>query len=896
MTRAWGLSPATALIQTVGSASSPPKSEVTLNIGSATFAGIVTNSVENRSAGVMTDITVTDNRIKLGWDTVFCYFNGVEIIEDDPATPGIDRRRRYWHIMPEDWHSQSRIYTNEPYTCEQIINFLLESDQITNDWSLDVHERLEKPFINLDCLNGKKFGTLLQEICDSIGLLLGLEDENTLIFAVKGVGEVPVTSSLYSYDVEEGSALGPDTKVQVVGDSNIYQDVPIDLEPDWNRSYEQYLFQGEWREEVKSTFEISNVAEASARANEITLREYATRKNSAALVDFGKWGEVSRMEIPVWVYIRDIVFKAYRVPRDYTINGVPLSSLRMREGLLAAVESNEEGGMQYKPESEGEIYPDTKAYCIVKGAPLSMIDLRQNDVIKPETFAAAAEKWQPYNRFNLDTKNNVIVFEDAIVIPGSGDGALYVQPNLEESGVSDAVMNIVVPNAAATYTPADVRASLCFEAEKFSALYGSGERLSSAYVPGLNFHALLFNGVWEAEIKYENDQGVQEIADIIGPSILTEQDVLKSGSFTNHGVAGATLNGAIDRITTVLSFEDGGEREGITETISYAKELNPSSFVSERELERRARMRDLFPGQSELREEARRIRLLARLQKENKRTGKHAIESIDDLYTKIPGNVDGNPNFVRLDSPFSYPVGMPVFVDDTGLIDASSKRFGGILSTANGPAVIGSAVPTITQGVVPTRVQGPVEAGDSVYVSVGENYAKSSGDVLIGTVQSAYSGSGIILIPLRLGASGGVAKKFLELFQTTTGVGENPPPRVGVMPGTIRGAYPTGMSPSGDPVFLLVPETGQRFVYGKLIINGSNGTVTGRQIIQSSTIPEDMVDTDTEFHILIGVYTYDAEAGFTEMDNSCYGPIDATICKLWYTAEAPFYGVTLTGK
>jgi len=134
-----------------------------------------------------------------------------------------------------------------------------------------------------------------------------------------------------------------------------------------------------------------------------------------------------------------------------------------------------------------------------------------------------------------------------------------------------------------------------------------------------------------------------------------------------------------------------------------------------------------------------------------------------------------------------------------------------------------------------------------------------------------------------------------QLVATTEGSGDPPDPRVQVVHSTLAGALPDGMD---DPLvdFLLTPASGTQLVYGRITINDTTGTVTTREILQADTVPEDTVseDTSTLFHVLIGNYVF-ADGAITSVSNYRYGPIDANICRNWFAAEAPFYGVIFLG-
>lgn len=782
LTASHGLTPASATIEAYGGDVFLSDSPVVLNIGSFVFNGIITDSRLNTDEGQSLHVVVTDNRILLQDDAVYCFFNGVEIIEDDPTTPGIDRKKRFFHILPEDWETQKKTYTEQAKTAQEICQALFGSSTVHNGWSGNFTSEFQNPVLGFDANTGKKLGTAIQEICDAIGVQMTLSGSNQLDFSVKGIGIEPTPSSFDCTNISYGNARGPQaTRLRVVGDRNLYQDMPITLEKDWSSHFEQFWFKPAWVQRVIDVFGLStdpaDRGAAEAKARRVTLREYADESGEDA-EDRGTWGEVSRMEIPAWIYIDDIVFKAYRVPSDYSINGLPLSSLELRDGLLCAVENSEAGDFNYKDE---EVYPEAKAYCAVKGQPISLYDPKTKEGITPAQFAAMRTLWQANNRFNLDTKNKVIIFEEAVFVDSAGSGALFIQPNTGIGGLAADVENLVVPNASAIVTAAQVRASICFEAERFSKDFGSGRRNEPRYVSGLQSHSLLTSGSFTREIDYADGDTADEKSVKIGAAALVAPEYITSGGFTRWGSAGTILNGAIDRITVTLYFESGGEGEGISEHIEYSKERYPAHFESTLELQRRGASRDLFPGQKALEESARQSILLGKLQKAAKRQSERGFENLDAFTTRLPGNRDCGAFYAYATSDGSIPVGMPVFVDDEKFVDQSQANFAGVITSHNVPNDYGHKIPLASQGTVPVRVQGPVKNGDSIGADDGDDFAKANGKKFIGTCVSDYAGSQIVLLPVRLTGSG--SSSVETPFQVVSVPSDNPddPPNIGVI-------------------------------------------------------------------------------------------------------------------
>jgi hypothetical protein len=820
LTKSWGLQSASASIEAIGAGLFQPGSFVTLQIGSSVFNGIVGNCVERiGDDGKFLSITCTDNRILLMHDTVYGSFNEVEILEDDITTPGIDRFKRYVHIFPDDYDLQKKTRTKQPLTAFEILQKLFAANGLNYHWSFFSHSRLQKPVFGVDAKQGKKLGNVVQEILENLGLMMTLSGPFTLDFAVKGDGAVPLPAiGVNAKNISDGAALGPDTRVRIVGDRNVYQTLPVDLEPDWNRAYEAFWFEPAWIAEVKARFEITDDGLAKAKATEVTIREYCAVVG-IGMADYGRWGEVSRMEIPAWIYISDIVFKAYRVPRGYMINGVDLDSLELRDGLIAPVESTSDGEITYKTD---EYYPDTKAYCIARGQPLNRFDPKFLKSFTVDDLTAARTKWQPVNKFNIDTKNKTIIFEDIVFVDGAGAGALYIFPNKDKTGITDDLKKLAVPNAAVQVAPAAVRAALCFEAEIFAKWYGSGTRSNAVYIPNLNVHGLLKEGVWQREILYVSGKSADQIAQEAADSALTGQNFLQSGGFTRIGSAGMALNGAIDRITVSLQFTGGGEGDGISEQIDYAKERSPIHFEAERELERRGKVPDAVKQLREQRDIAAQWRFIADSKQSLKRQTDRSHGSLNSVMQTAIGAPHGGTQ--TFSSPDQWLAGQPVFVLPDGTPDPNGKIFRGIViaDLATGPAIA-----TATQGTVPVRVKGPFESGDNVGIDTGPGQvAKKDGLLPLGKVNASYSGSEVITVPVRLGAGSGAAASRFP-WQVTVDGNATDGYFAHVRPGSINGLVPENIFDS----FLV----GEGLSLAKLRIDTDGKAATGAEVVVSAT-------------------------------------------------------------
>lgn len=109
--------------------------------------------------------------------------------------------------------------------------------------------------------------------------------------------------------------------------------------------------------------------------------------------------------------------------------------------------------------------------------------------------------------------------------------------------------------------------------------------------------------------------------------------------------------------------------------------------------------------------------------------------------------------------------------------------------------------------------------------------------------------------------------------------------RVRVYASTLAGGSATdiGFSEGDDPPYLLAAEAG--VVQAGLTID-QEGNVTSRWLEIVEQLSE---DTETEFYVEIG--TVAEQDGKFTVSNSRYGPIDANICRDWFS-NPPTYSVT----
>lgn len=798
LTKSWGLSPASATVRVPGVPGLSAGAEIILSIGSFVFNAVVAEDPTTSQDGTFTEVRMVDARIKLMWDWVRCYFNREIVLEDDPTKPGIQRVKRYEHMYPRDWVKQKTTRTDAPLMAGEIITKMLAADTVLNPWTTIYHPDMNtKPVYDIDCSRGKKLGTALQEISEELGLLFTLDGLNTLRWARKGEGTLP-DFPVVSTNRRIGDALSHnDTRVMIIGDQNRIQDNNVQLEADWNAKYEGFWLEPLWLTEVNTVFgpytdDVAGEAQKAAKARTVTMRDYVTKKD-ATYADNGLWGEVLRMEIPVWLYLRDIVWKAFRVPRTYSLNGVVWHDLEMTDkGLLSAVEVDPQTG-NVTLKSPRETYPDTKAVCAVKGQPINLLDPRAIELITTDAMDKARDAWQPVAEFNFDIKNKVILFEHAQFVPGSGKDGLFIFPNKDVTDIKagDPLKNLAVPNAAVKLTAASVKAAIVFEADVLFKEYGAGARRGPKYIRGLCQHAIYNNGVFAEEVKYADGKSAADKMDTIGAALGAQQGIYKLGGYNRPGSAGTALTGSVDRITVSINWSGGLE-----EAVEFTKERTEPRAENERLLERRARTRDLYPGQKGNAEDVARLTTIYTASKELKRSSRPIYSHANDISQHAVGAVDCAPSTVKLKD--STPAGRPIFVDALGVASNIGNIFKGI-NIMDGAQ--GSQCSVATQGMVPVRVKGPVGIGDRIGVNLGEDDAIPNGGRSIGVANASYTGTDFAVLPVRLVANLAMPEPWTVNFSGGT------TPKATVYASTINGIFPTNL---GDPISM--GTAGKRYI------------------------------------------------------------------------------------
>jgi len=890
ITLSWGISPGSAVIQKPGDVRSsyPAGSEVTTNTGGTTFHGMVVKVSLSASglSGETTQIDIADNRIHLQMDPIKGVWNITEVRADNPLTPGIDRQRRYWSIVPDDHRIQRKTWSDTPFTARQIVDQINADIGVAFAWTIsDPDDLLESPVYEINANDGAKVGSVLAQICEQLGILLTVTGYNTLLFARKGTGDEPYLDPETVSAYGTGTAMSHvDTHVEVVGGRNVVQHNTLTLEPWWNAAYEIYLGEGPWLQRVQELWgdewaaEPTDEAKAAfcgAKARTVTLREYVDKTGVGAYADYQWWGEVSRMEMPVWLYLRDIVFKAYRVPRDYTFSVpgtdelVPLESVEMHESLLAAMDwEPTTGDLSVKAAPSPpypQWYPQDRMFVIAQAQPISVIDPRGHKMITAESQTAQRSIWQSKNNYTIDARPESfgIIFDDMLFVDDV-DNPLILFPNQDKDGIAGdpahPLFNVAVPNADYSITAANVRATIAWKVEKYLKSFGSGPRWGTAHAEGIAQHRVYQGGILYAEVPYPGGDLADDKAEAFAAGIILQDQTYDSGPKTRKGASGTELTGMIDRVTVSVNFEGG-----ITETVDLTKERQPTTYFNERSLDRAAQQHDLYKDQRALQNEVWAMRSYGeemRAIHRNRPDPLQAHADIQALMSAPIGNPHAGTQVVDIGAT-SRPAGQPMWRDPaTGGIDASGVSLAGVVvsDASSGRAALA------TQGVVPVRVKGPFAAGDAVGVNGSNAYSEKNGERPVGTAQVDYTGTDTVLAPVRLTDEPDPFRREFDISVLShSGL------TVKVIDGTWMGIRKAGATDAGTPgaYHTLTVANGDK-IYLKLDYHEltSAGTL---DILAGATVPAD-VPSDGLFYRQLA--TVSVASGIISTPQTLWGPLE----------------------
>jgi hypothetical protein len=791
VSKAWGSAPSEAMVTYVAKGSPVPApvtsgAELTIECGGHLFWGIcIQDTATDGTGGINRTLQFRDMREYLAWDYVFGAFNQ----HDSRIINGV-RVKRYKHLFPADVLANFWTYTNSPLTAAEILNLLFSAPTILTSWATFYHaDQFNSPVYDIDCQGGKTLGSVLQEISDKQGLVFGqIGGPFVLQWIRKGIGALPAFPA-NADDRRVGTALsGNATRVRVFGERNTYQLMNVPLLADWAGAWEQFIDTKIFEDDIymrgfdprtglrfistpNDPGQVVGRFRANAAAQTMTVREYVALRNAVllpgetagggnAFIDSKKFNGRSRMDVPAALYVRNLLFRAFRPNLSGFFNRygqfVPMSEATLVDRLLTRVTHNPATGVMTPVTNE---LADGNGYAIAKGYNVGKDDFQtlRPDQLEASWFTAGNAIWQ-YTPFQIDS---------------GGDGSyflLFDTPVYVSEDLLVKVGEYFVMNADATLQIPQASATLCVEAERYTYNLGVAERDLVENVGGLRTEAVI-DGSSVTELPFADGLFADDKADEIASSLLNQQFYYFGGGYTVKGSNATPLTSIIDRVSVVTTPQGG-----LIETVDWTNERGTNAFQPERDLDRATREENLLPGESDLRQQARNFELRAAFFKQSP-------ELVKSLIKEFGGMSGNNPTIDTHLTPGAIgklPAGTPLKkkptsagppgqanVDTTPVAPAFATAdhniFAGVTIRHN--ESVNKPMKLQTAGIALIRVRGPINANDPVGLGSGtEDYLVSGGTPSVGLAHQAIATEVIKLIPVRMGAGGagesGLVKQF----------------------------------------------------------------------------------------------------------------------------------------
>lgn len=811
VTHSWGLQPATALVEWV-SQSMPTTlvagSTVQIDLNGYTFYGLTDNfvsKVATDGSSVLQEFR--DNREFLMWDVIYGAFN----LPDNRYLNGT-YQQRFRHLLPAAWNANGWTWTDTPYTAAQILNFIFGADTVQSPWLPNYHPLMSDPIFGLDYSKGQKLGQCLVDISEKLGLVFTLwGGPYSLYWVLKGTGALPAFPP--NSDVRRsGSALsGNPTRVRILGDRNRYQIFNVALEPDWLPAWEDFwdfgafvndLFlhevmdtpmlsgsSGAYLEAGTAYTAIPNDPDhligymlAGARARLLTVGQYAALRDArwgdgAFFRDTRRFQGRSRLQLPVSLYLSQLLFRAFRLNAGFTFKGYSGATLARfgfdldNNPVVETTHDPVTGFMQPMLDAQGHYEVPSSVsngYAVVCGYQVGQdaFGTLNPDYFDYQSWISAQQLWQ-YTPFQADDSGDgdqFVIFDEPVI--NSGDLILAAE-NPMPDGRARGVLN-----ADPTFTAPPVKATLTLLGETFSSVCGTGSRDDVENIGGLQGQFLIPQAAGSSaliEMPFSDGMLASSKAQQYGALLLNGQLFYRSGGYLLAGADdGVDLSGAVDRITLRWNA-----REGLTKEVDWENERSRNVSIGprgvptlmldpEREFDRKSQLDPLFPGQEGLRTEARQLRLDAAVL----RASPAMQRALVDTFHLLMG-FDTPPTLVLTDSPPTgaaptLAAGTPLYrtasanvavtPSDTSTTTYPTMVFMGVTSMHNQSAAAG--VRAIQSGVVQARVMGPAAAGAAVgFGTLCHTYLEPGASMAVGTTLEAIATPGVQLIRVRLSTS-----------------------------------------------------------------------------------------------------------------------------------------------
>lgn len=778
-TWSWGLQPGRAVATWVATVPVPfpAFSVVTIVCGGHLFYGVATNLAgQVSSAGNTVTQEFQDMRMLLQYDQVFGRFN----VKDERVV-GNRWVKRYKHLLPVNCNAGLWTYTTNAYTAAEICEFLFTAPTLETAWVREYCPAMSCPVFDVDFDNGTAMGTALTQVSGAAGAVFTLMGGAfRLVWCVKGVGDVPAFPG-NSDNRRYGTALsGNPSRVTVLGDRNVYQVLNIALRADWLTAWEDLwggvdmvaedIFDNESLDcdigdIVAGTRYNAISADAEhiigrelsqERAMRITVGEYANLRDQRngtgeRFRDYRWFAGRTRLSMPVAMYLSELMFRAYRVPPDFTLGNLPLESLEVRPEALAEVSFDpRDGTMDY--DIDDPATPGQGGLMIVQGIALGTVaeSFRQPERIR-QAFAAlldARHAWHEVS-YTLDSS-------------GAGDQVLITSEPLifaEDLLAMDDTGLYPVPKARPTFTTPQCQAALTFNAERYRLVRGSIGMDHTEQASGLCGQFLLTpkndtypNGLRQ-EILFVDGENSRRKGERIANALLGRPFFYVSGGYTVRGSNATQLTSVIDRVT--LRYGVGG----MTEEVDFTAERYRPEITPERNFERLSMLQRILPEQESLKQQSAELQAVAFFDRVNPKWLRQKEQSVRLLRMMFDPT---EHTILRVNSGSgTLAPGTPLFKANGTVGRASTPA----TSTAAATPVFAGAtvlkgqdaakdVVVRKHGMTLLRVKGPVQISDGVCISDGQNYLIAGPHDEVGRAKEAIADESVKLIMVAVGTGG----------------------------------------------------------------------------------------------------------------------------------------------
>jgi hypothetical protein len=100
----------------------------------------------------------------------------------------------------------------------------------------------------------------------------------------------------------------------------------------------------------------------------------------------------------------------------------------------------------------------------------------------------------------------------------------------------------------------------------------------------------------------------------------------------------------------------------------------------------------------------------------------------------------------------------------------------------------------------------------------------------------------------------------------------------------VAGGIPEGLDPSYGKY---LADSGSGNAWVEVNIDGNTGEIVSVAVAGGGSTPQ---NTNTSFYLTLGYYEYNGDS--PSITNYGCGSVEVTVCRNWFAAESPFYGVT----